>query len=105
MTRTVDLEIRKKYELAYFSRNFKAKIRDAYEWALSDEDIALIIEAWKIKADNLGPEGKKRWGQLCLEFPEMEAKYKRVKGIAWTKPSKERELQKIGLQIERGENL
>jgi hypothetical protein len=97
----MDLEIKKRYELAYFSRNFKAKIRDAYEWGLSDEDISLLIGAWEIKAKNLGGDGIQRWKILMDELPGLKKRYAAAKGVAWVRADKAKELQRIGLSIER----
>lgn len=76
-------------------------MRDAYEWGLSDEDISLLVSAWEIKAKNLGGEGIKRWNQLMAEFDTMKSKYSKLQNVAWIKPDKNKELQRIGLTIER----
>lgn len=105
MVRTIDIEIKKKYELAYFVRNFKVKIRDAYEWGLGDEDLALIIQAWKMKADNLGPEGATRWKKCEEQIKYWHHEFRTKKNINWALPRKEREIANVGLVIEQGERF
>ena len=63
-----DKKIKEYYELLYFKRNFKIRMRDAIAWGLDADDIHLLEKAWQLKAEKLGREGLIRFAQAMQEI-------------------------------------
>lgn len=89
----VDKKIKEFYELLYFKRNFKIRMRDAYAWGLDKADITLLEKAWQLKAEKLGAEGVRRFVEAMQEIKLSRDLWVRsLKGIHW---QDQKEISKI----------
>lgn len=78
-----DQQLKQKYALIYFKRNFWNKIQEAHRWSLDDRDIMELKAIWKRKAETLGSEGLSRWEEIETEWESRTKQYVKMRGIAW----------------------
>ena len=78
-----DNEMKKAYKIIYLKRNFRLKLRDAFAWGLDEADIQLLIKAWKLHAQRMGIDGKRRWNDIERELPSWREAFKRISGMNW----------------------
>lgn len=92
-SQSVDKKIKECYELLYFKRNFKIRMRDAISWGLDRPDVELLEKAWQLKAEKLGAEGMRRFAEVMHEIKMSRDLWARnLKGKHW---QDEREISKI----------
>lgn len=78
-----DQQLKQKYALIYFKRNFWNKIMQAHRWALDERDILELKEMWRRKAEHMGKEGIERWTEIEEEWDVRNKMYMKSRGIAW----------------------